>query len=78
MNRALQQRRERPSPTDGRYPVHIDLSRDYLRLARWRIYESGHASKTVERTNREAQGVLLKAADRDRDQPITPAAGGAA
>ena len=43
----------------GRYPVHIDLSRDYLRLARWRIYESGHASKTVERTNREAQGVLL-------------------
>lgn len=43
----------------GRYPVHIDLSRDYLRLARWRIYEAGHASKTVERTNREAQGVLL-------------------
>ena len=43
----------------GRYPVHIDLSADYLKLARWRIYESGHASKTAERTNRERQGVLL-------------------
>jgi hypothetical protein len=43
----------------GRYPVHIDLSADYLKLARWRIYESGHASKTAERTNRERQGVML-------------------
>ena len=43
----------------GRYPVHIDLSADYLRLARWRIYESGHASKTTARTDRERQGVLL-------------------
>jgi DNA modification methylase len=43
----------------GRYPVHMDLSADYLRLAQWRIYESGHASKTTERTNRERQGVLL-------------------
>ncbi len=43
----------------GRYPVHIDLSADYLRLARWRIYESGHARKTEARTNRERQGVLL-------------------
>jgi hypothetical protein len=43
----------------GRYPVHIDLSADYLRLARWRIYDSGHATKTTERTNRERQGVLL-------------------
>ena len=43
----------------GRYPVHLDLSADYLKLARWRIYESGHASKTAERTNRERQGVLL-------------------
>lgn len=43
----------------GRYPVHVDLSADYLRLARWRIYESGHASKTTERTNRERQQVLL-------------------
>ena len=43
----------------GRYPVHIDLSADYLRLARWRIYDSGHASKTTARTDRERQGVLL-------------------
>lgn len=43
----------------GRYPVHIDLSADYLRLARWRIYDSGHASKTRERTNRENQGELF-------------------
>lgn len=43
----------------GRYGVNVDLSADYLRLARWRIFDSGHASKTVERTNRENQGVLL-------------------
>ena len=42
----------------GRYPVHIDLSRDYLRLAKWRVYESGHAAKSRERTNREAQATL--------------------
>jgi hypothetical protein len=43
----------------GRYPVHIDLSADYLRLARWRIYQSGHATKTHQRTNAERQGTLL-------------------
>ena len=43
----------------GRYPVHIDLSADYLKLARWRIYESGHARKSEARTARENQGVLL-------------------
>lgn len=43
----------------GRYPIHIDLSADYLRLANWRIYQSGHASKTIERTNRDRQGTLL-------------------
>ena len=40
----------------GRYPVHLDLSADYLRLARWRIYESGHFAKTVNRTNGERRG----------------------
>ena len=40
----------------GRYPVHLDLSADYLRLARWRVYESGHAAKTVTRTNGERRG----------------------
>ena len=43
----------------GRFGISLDLSADYLRLARWRIFESGHASKSRERTNREAQGSLL-------------------
>lgn len=37
----------------GRYGVHLDLSADYLRLARWRVFESGHADKSVNRTNGE-------------------------
>jgi hypothetical protein len=43
----------------GRYSVGIDLSADYLRLARWRIWQSGHFAKTANRTNRERQGALL-------------------
>jgi hypothetical protein len=43
----------------GRYGVGLDLSADYLRLARWRVWESGHFAKTAYRTNRERQGVLL-------------------
>ena len=39
--------------------IGVDLSADYLRLARWRVFESGHASKTVARTNGERQGLLL-------------------
>ena len=39
----------------GRYGVHVDLSADYLRLARWRIFDSGHASKTTARTATERQ-----------------------
>lgn len=42
----------------GRYGVNIDLSADYLRLAWWRIFESGHAAKTVAKTNGERQGLL--------------------
>ena len=37
----------------GRTGIGVDLSADYLRLADWRINESGHAAKTRERTNRE-------------------------
>lgn len=42
----------------GRHGVHLDLSADYLRLARWRVFESGHFTKTVDRTNgeRKAEG----------------------
>jgi DNA modification methylase len=43
----------------GRHGVGIDLSADYLRLARWRIYQSGHAAKTMRRTWDERQGSLL-------------------
>jgi SAM-dependent methyltransferase len=42
----------------GRHGIGVDLSADYLKLARWRISESGHALKSVERTNRERQGVM--------------------
>lgn len=37
----------------GRYPVHLDLSADYLRLAQWRIFRSSHDHKTIERTNEQ-------------------------
>lgn len=43
----------------GRHGVHVDLSADYLRLARWRIHDSGHAAKTIRRTNEAAQLTLL-------------------
>jgi DNA modification methylase len=43
----------------GRYGVGLDLSADYLRLARWRIWESGAFQKTAGRTWRERQGVLM-------------------
>ena len=42
----------------GRTGIGVDLSADYLRLASWRVFESGHASKTVARTNGERQGLL--------------------
>ena len=42
-----------------RIGIGVDLSSDYLRLAAWRVFESGHASKTVARTNGERQGLLL-------------------
>lgn len=45
--------------TLGRTGINVDLSSDYCRLARWRIYRSGHAAKTEERTWRDAQGVML-------------------
>jgi DNA modification methylase len=42
----------------GRYGVGLDLSRDYLRLATWRIGQSRHGAKSIHRTNRERQGKL--------------------
>jgi DNA modification methylase len=43
----------------GRTGIGVDLSADYLRLADWRVFESGHAAKTMRRTNAERQGSLL-------------------
>jgi len=43
----------------GRYGVGCDLSSDYMRLARWRIWQSGMGAKVESRTNGERQGVLL-------------------
>jgi len=43
----------------GRTGVGVDLSADYLRLANWRVFQSGHAAKTMRRTNQERQGSLL-------------------
>ena len=43
----------------GRTGIGVDLSSDYLRLADWRIHESGHAAKTIRRTNQDRQGSLL-------------------
>lgn len=42
----------------GRIGIGIDLSGDYLRLANWRIWDSGHASKALARTNAERQTAL--------------------
>ncbi len=43
----------------GRYGVGLDLSADYLRLAEWRVFRSGHAAKAIQRTHRDNQGQLL-------------------
>ena len=43
----------------GRTGIGVDLSADYLRLASWRVFQSGHASKSTARTNAERQGSLL-------------------
>ena len=45
--------------TLGRYGISNDLSADYNRLAIWRIWESGHFTKTEQRTWADRQGALL-------------------
>ena len=52
--------------TLGRFGVGLDLSADYLRLARWRVWESGHGSKAEQRTWKDRQGSLLGTEDEDR------------
>jgi DNA modification methylase len=43
----------------GRYGIGVDLSRDYLKLAKWRVWDSGHATKSIRRNNLEAQTELF-------------------
>ena len=46
----------------GRYGISLDLSADYLKLARWRVFDSGHGDKAIARTNADAQGDLFASA----------------
>lgn len=46
----------------GRYGVSCDLSGDYQRLARWRIWQSGQAARVAAKTDGERQGDLFGAA----------------
>jgi hypothetical protein len=48
----------------GRIGIGVDLSMDYCRLARWRVFESGHGLKSLDRTMAERQMTL----------PMAPAA----
>lgn len=43
----------------GRIGISVDLSADYCRLAKWRIFESGHGRKAEQRTWAERQGAFL-------------------
>jgi hypothetical protein len=38
------------SPALGRIGVGVDLPEPYCRLARWRVFDSGHAAKALART----------------------------
>jgi DNA modification methylase len=42
----------------GRHGLHVDLSTDYLKLAKWRVFESGHWTKAVRKTNEDNQQTL--------------------
>lgn len=43
----------------GHLGIGVDLSLDYVRLARWRCQESGHEAKAVAKTWGERQGLML-------------------
>ena len=45
----------------GRYGVSCDLSADYQRLAKWRIWQSGQAARVAAKTDGERQGDLFEA-----------------
>jgi DNA modification methylase len=43
----------------GRFGISLDLSADYCRLSKWRIWSSGHGEKAIQRTHKENQGDLF-------------------
>lgn len=43
----------------GRTGISLDLSADYCRLAKWRVFESPGAQRAAARTLSERQGALL-------------------
>lgn len=43
----------------GHTGISLDLSYDYCRVARWRIWESGHGAKIESRTNADRQTALF-------------------
>lgn len=43
----------------GRFGISLDLSAEYSRLARWRVFDSDGAAKVADRTGRDRQGTLL-------------------
>lgn len=43
----------------GRFGVSLDLSADYNRLARWRVWQSGHEYKTLARIWAEKNGAMV-------------------
>ncbi len=45
--------------TLGRYGISNDLSESYNRLAIWRITQSGHFTKTEQRSWADRQGTML-------------------
>jgi len=45
--------------TLGRIGISVDLSMDYCRLAKWRIFRSGHFAKTETRTHADRAQVLF-------------------
>lgn len=58
----------------GRYGISLDLSADYLKLARWRVFDSGHADKAIARTNADAQGDLFATVAQIVEEAGPPAA----
>ena len=56
----------------GRYGVSCDLSADYQRLAKWRIWQSGQAARVAAKTDGERQMAMFTSWPRTRQTPAPP------